>query len=156
MWVLGKCLKDLITWGPGDQAMVIPQSLPVNVVSLKLTGRAWHSPRGNSQNQNKAKSSRGFRTHLSYPLSEKVWLKTSDILPIRKDVSFWMYIFFLKSLSWDVHPFKNYHKPLKFFWLHAQSTLCEKLPCSHKIKSLLCVIIRNFNTSFSIIWNIGL
>lgn len=118
----GNVLNILSHGDQGHEAMEIPQCLSVNLVSIKLTVRSWHSlrvlllERGNSQDQNKAKSSWGFGTHFSYPLSERVWLKTSDILPVGKDVYFWLYTF-LKSLSWDIYPFKNYHRPLKFLWL---------------------------------------
>lgn len=96
----GNVLNVLSYGDQGHEAMEIPQRLSVDLVSIKLTVRPWHSlrvlllERGNSQNQNKAKSSWGFGTHFSYPLSEKVWLKTSDILPVGKDVYFWLYIFF--------------------------------------------------------------
>lgn len=96
----GNVLNILSYGDQGHEAMEIPQCLSVNLVSIKLTVRPWHSlrvlllERGNSQNQNKAKSPWGFGTHFSYPLSEKVWLKTSDILPVGKDVYFWLYIFF--------------------------------------------------------------
>lgn len=121
MWVLRKCLKYPVPWGPrpwgyGDTSMSSSQ-FGVNKTYLEILAFPKKIlERGNSQDQNKAKSSWGFGTHFSYPLSEKVWLKTSDILPVGKDVYFWLYTL-LKSLSWDIYPFKNYHRPLKFLWL---------------------------------------
>lgn len=78
MWVSRKCLKCPILWGPGprgygDTATSFSQFCVNKTYRETLAFPKGATSRKREQpNQNKAKSSWGFETHFSYPLSEKV------------------------------------------------------------------------------------